>query len=296
MRWYVEYQIGGEIAQHHELTGLKQAIIGTVSQTQLRLPTCSGFAGSTLCVTEKTEGTLLRCTGSGELLIEYGGQKYKEFCVPWEQDVYVGAVRLCFLRIAEGGKTRGNSVSGVLMALLLAFSAFGFWGILKPHGGSFVADIVPVAPNLWPNEPSTCPLGPGVLDHERLRELRQLAMGKFSRYPFDSALGVDAVRLLEETKACYLGLKEIRLGLNDEQREIDDQLARLRSLVESDYRSLQLSLEFARKQRNFTEISAFSSKLLDIVRLPQSHPYVRWLSNMKREAADEVDKRVATAD
>jgi hypothetical protein len=296
MRWYVEYQIGGENAQHHELTGFKQAILGTTSQTQLRLPTRSGFAGSTLYIEPKTEGVLLRCTGSGALLIEYNGQRYQEFCMPWEQDVFVGAVRLCFLQIGEGGKTRGNSVSGVLMALLLAFSAFGFWGILNPNGESLVANNVPEAPNLWSKDGIICPLSPRDLNRDRLLELRQLALGKFSRYPFDGALGVDAVRLLEETKACYLGLKEISLRLKDEQTEIDEQLVRLRTVVESDYKSLQLSLEFARKQRNFAEVTVFSSKLLELIRLPQGHPYVRWLSSVIREATDELRSRVTVSD
>lgn len=295
MRWYVEYQVAGGKAQNHELTGFERAICGTGKTAQLRLPKQSGFSASMLQIEAKADGVCLRQTDGERAVIEFASRTYHELVVPWEEDVFVGTVRFCFLRSEGGGPAKSSSASGLLVLILLAFSGLGVWGMFQNREQTADSFRAPDAPQLWSEDVVRCPLVQDGATRERLLELQGVAIGKMSRYGFDRSLGVEAVRMLEEIHACFLGTRELSVRNSEERKESSDQVKRLKQVVENDYRTLRLSLELARQQKDVEGIKVYSAQLLSLLALPQSHPYARWLFALKRDATDSLREKAANA-
>jgi hypothetical protein len=295
MRWYVEYQVAGGKAQNHELTGLEQAVCGTAKTAQLRLPKQSGFSASMLQIEAKTDGVCLRQTGSESPVIEFASRTYHELVVPWEEDVFVGKVRFCFLRSESGGPAKNSGASGVLVMLLLAFSGLGVWGMFQNRDQTAERLRGPEAPQLWSEGVVHCPLAQDGMPRERLVELQGVAMGRMSRYGFDRSLGVEAVRMLEEIHACFMETRELSVRNQEERKASLEQVKQLKQIVDNDYRTLRLSLELARQQNDVKGVKVYSAQLLSLLALPQNHPYARWLVALKRDAIDTLREKAAEA-
>jgi len=101
MRWYVEFQVAGHAAQYCELTGLERVDCGSHKEAHLRLPKLPKLPDLLVHFELKVDGVVLQRTGTNGPDIELANRTYREVCVPWEQDAFVGPVRFCFL-LGEG--------------------------------------------------------------------------------------------------------------------------------------------------------------------------------------------------
>jgi hypothetical protein len=78
----------------------------------------------------------------------------------------------------------------------------------------------------------------------RGRQAAHAALAKQERYPFDRSDGTEAVRLFQESRACF-----IQAGLSEDAGRVAEELQRWTSRIDEEYAALRLQLRVALDQR-----------------------------------------------
>jgi len=287
MRWYVEIQVSGRTAQHYELTGLACVQCGAEKSAHVRLPLKSEFPSRLLQMTPKSDGVLLTRTQDGVSDIEFLGRRYQTVSVPWEQDAFVENLRFCFFRTDDDGRRNSLGITGGLLGCCILGILFF---LSSRDADSQVSSYLdgPDAPVLWEGIKEPCGVTSGDLSIHRAALLWETARAKATRYPFEPKVGRDAVRMLAEASSCL----EVAQQLPAQDRRIAEGILleekRVKLLIERDYAGLRLSLRFAVLNGNDSEVIRLAVKLAELLSLPPTNAYARWLAVLKREAADRL--------
>ncbi len=285
MRWYIEYQIAGRRAQYRELSGLTKAVCGTTPAAHVRIPSKVAGVGALLELEAKTDGLLLRCLEGTQLELEYGGRKHRVVSVPWEQDVFLGQVRLCFLGNEAAG-VRDPLPLGLLFLALVAIACLLGWKGKESLLVGYSSESE--SPQLFSSSSIACqkPIGVSVL--QRADSLRASGEGKLARYPFEPSVVHSAVNELSEAAQCLVDAQEIDRERAEDIRKLREESSLIRTQAERDYAALRLALNNGRRNEDASAIAEAATRIASLLALPKGHPYARFLSMIERNARDTL--------
>jgi hypothetical protein len=282
VKYFIEIQVPGTSPQRHELVG-ERLTLGTGSQASIQAPSISGFEAEQLEIFTSDQGARVQVpTGMNGALV-FDGAEHRRVRVPWGGEVFVGNVRLTFLRVSA---KKGTSPVLLLVAPIV-FIVLG----LGAYGAGLPDDVsnreVP-APLLFDEQQvSRCPASePDVAEH-RARDDERVALAKQERSAFSATDGVDALTIFREAHVCFQSA-----GKAEEAARAADELSLWSGRLNEQYATLRLRLRVALDKERSADALEATKELQGMLAHQDEGPYRQWLVQLART----LERKVARPD
>jgi len=280
MAVFVDLHLPGRATSRH-LLPFGRSLLGTSRECAVLVPHEAGLPPFVLRLLPTEEGVELSLPDQSPLRLSSGGSTSTTLRAPFGEDVFLGPLRLVFLR-QKAGKTSPVFLLGVgaLAALILA--------LLLSSGTGESAELAarPTAPSLLP-PPQDC----WTLDQEppvdAAVRLSRAAHSHSERAPFAHAEAVLAVRLHAQALACLKGAQSPAL-LEEEQAL----LAKAEKELQDDYTALRLQLRRALdagETRSALRASRALLLVLKAAEIPPEDKFLRWLQLVHQRLTGKMD-------
>jgi hypothetical protein len=272
MKHFVEIHIPGSSAQRHELLG-NRTTLGTGAEASIRVSESSGLAAEQveLFTGDQVVSVQVPTGSKGALVFE--GSEHRKVSVPWGGELFVGNVRLTFLRDSKASRT-----SPVLLLLApVVFIALGLGAYRAASQNDVSAREVP-APVLFDDrQVGQCPERESSIAEHRARDHERAALAKEERSAFDATDGVDAVSLFREAQACFQ-----LAGKADDVTRVANEFTQWSGQLNEQYATLRLQLKVALDKQRHADALAAVKELQALLAHQEEGPYRQWLGQLSR--------------
>jgi hypothetical protein len=191
--------------------------------------------------------------------------------VPWGGEVFIGNVRLTFLKDSPNRRT-----SPVLLLLTpVVFIVLGLGAYQAALPDDAYTHEVPAPPLFDEHQVSQCPEAEPSVAERRARLDERAALAKQERSAFDATDGMDAVSLLREAQACFQSADQA-----DNASRMTDELSRWSGRLNEQYTTLRLRLRVALDKERHADALATVRELQTLLAHLKEGPYRQWLGQL----------------
>jgi len=272
MEHFVEIHIPGSSAQRHELLR-NRTTLGTGADASIRVSESSGLAAEQveLFTGDQVVSVQVPTGSKGSLVFE--GTEHRKVSVPWGGELFVGNVRLTFLR-----DSKVSRISPVLLLLApVAIIVLGLSAYRAASQDDASTHEVPAPALFDERQVSQCPERESSVAEHRARDHERAALAKQERSAFDATDGVDAVSLFREAQACFQ-----LAGKADDVLRVANKLSQWSGRLNERYATVRLQLKVAvDKQRHADALTAVR-ELQALLAHQDDGLYRQWLGQLSR--------------
>lgn len=283
MRCWVDISVPGRQGERHRLSE-EGTTIGSSSAADIRLQNAPGILGIHCSLRPQPEGCWVELIESAQEPIMVDGRPSRGCLVGWNQDAFLGSIRLTLGSDGPGGR-KGPSALVWVAALVVPLLGASF--LLRPGAEAGTSRTrVSDPPALFGPLPTCSEEQAGALGRAAVAE--QVARAKHERGVFEAKDSVDAVQLMREAAVCYtLGNNQ---GLSDRAlNQAEDWIGELRF----SYKRALLDLEVGRRAENPERIIDAVARLSVLLGNAgeEAVPFKAWLAQLRRVQVAEMSQR-----
>jgi hypothetical protein len=265
-----------------------QTTLGARAPADILLPLDPGAESRLLLVAPQADGCWVSVSKHARTEVRFQGTPFEKGIVPWGMPLGVGHhVELRFLKTERTfQRARRFAVHPAIALLIVVVLSLQGWRLARRltqhHAPESSRNSAPT-PSVLFDPPRRCNRTGATALH-RAGELAQLARAKSERYPFASQDGVDAVRLYHEAEDCYRSA-----GNDGTAQMLERQRRNLERTMTDTYTWHRINLERALEEEK-PQVAALQARALLQLLQHRSDEYVRWLHEVERRMALEVEQ------
>ncbi len=268
---FVEVHTPEGPSRRHRLPS-SHSSIGSGDDAAVQLPSLGGESKLKLVCDELPGGVYLRTEPPLGVPIRLGGTLHRAVFVPWREDVFVGALRLCFVREEGKGHTYASFVFLAISALSLiaGLASAARWN--NPPSPSQAH-----APPVLVDHSVPCPAVGARIQRQSAEEAVLVAHAKRDRFPFDPREGTAVLRYLARARACYVAAADSRKAL-----EVSAEYQAWKAELELRSRSMLLALENDVADKRYAHAKRVGAALRAIHHEQPPNGFTGWLDELGR--------------
>lgn len=277
MKSWVDIAIAGRTTERHRLSTSGTTIVGSEAPADIALRGVSALMPEHFSLRPQPEGCWVELVEDAPEPFTFDGRPSRGCLVPWEQEVFYGAVRLTFHGELAGAEAKRKRVSPVLWIAAVVVPVASFLLVNERELGARAMESGGQVPALFGDAPS-CAEGPeGAFGRGNIAE--QTAYAKHERGAFELVDAVQAVELLREAAQCYL-----LAGYEGDAARANRVAAGWVDKLSLTYQRALLEFELARRAKRAPAIVAASATLQTLLTYagPQGAKYRGWLEQVVR--------------
>jgi len=276
MKSWVDIAIAGRSTERHRLQASGTTTIGREAPADIALRGVDALMSEHFCLRPQPEGCWVELVESAPEPFTFDGRPSRGCLVPWEQEIFYGAVRLTFH--GEAARHAAKRVSPVVWLAAVVVPLASFLLVNEREVGALdLEGSVKKPPALFGEAPACAEAAQGALGRGNIAE--QTAYAKHERGAFEVVDAVEAVELLREAAQCYL-----LAGQEGDAARANRVAAGWIDKLGLTYQRALLDFELARRKGSPPAIVASSTKLQTFLTYagPQAAEYKGWLEQVVR--------------
>jgi len=278
MSTFVEIHWPGACAERHKLNA-ERVSIGTGAEASIRVPSTTGFENEQLELFTGEHDVRVQIPPGIKGRLTFEGTELRRVRVPIGGEVFVGNVRLSFLR--SSAHRRIHPLLLLAMPGVAIVAGFGAYNVIQPNDPS--SHEVP-APSLFDDHKTlTCPDADQLAAERRAQQYERAARAKRERSAFFSSDGPDAVALLYRAMTCFE-----RANKHDDAERIGEESSHWKEQLNERYTTLRLRLRAALDNERTGDALSAVKELKSLLAHQQDGPYRQWLEQVGRNTESKL--------
>jgi hypothetical protein len=255
--------------------------VGVGRDAGIRLGASSGLSSRHLTLTALDDGVRIDVLASTPSGVYFAGSEHRSVQVPWGDEVYLGTLRLDFVRSATGRSGRKLLLLFLGPLSLAVAGAAAVGSFAQPSPSSRSVEAPPLLRGT-----ATCSARDQAILERRAREAERAASAKKERFAFVGSEGAAAARLYQEAADCYE-----RAGRPADGARVARTLESWTSRLNEEYAALRFRLRTALDQGREVEALAATKALEELLAGSDEGPYLEWLSALRRELERKATRK-----
>ncbi len=271
MKAFIEITQSNRTTFRRPLEGSKISL-GRSSRCDISLPEEQQLQAEHLLIIPEKTGCQVELASQAPTSFSFQGQPMQKGLIPWGEDIYVDKIR--FRMVRGPSKTDRKLINRQFIFAVFPLLCASAWLLLNRSPADDSSDPGNVVASPLFNPPIEC-TQPRLALH-RAGEAERAAFAKMERYPYVYQDGVEAVRLMSESRNCYQAA-----GDSSQAARVQKALDTWTRRLEQDYRSLRLRLRLALADVQSDE----ARRIVRILRDLLSHrddSYTQWLVRVEQ--------------